>query len=337
MKKPTVRSIGEFGLIRRITRRLGPPPSGRNPAADIGDDAFVGALPTGTQAAITTDMLVENVHFRRGWTSFSDLGWKAMAVNLSDLAAMGRCVPAYAVVSLALPQDTKVADIDALYDGMAACARKYACRIVGGDTVASAGGMVISITLVGSIRRTDVVKRSGCKPGDQIIVSGTFGDSGAGLALLRRGIRKSAQPHERFLLERHRRPRPRLDITLRPGIAKLFSSLTDASDGLAVSLELLAGAGSSGAHVELTSIPLSKALRRMAVSKRSFRPFSTALYGGEDYELVGTARPANARRLIAAVPELRVIGTITKGSAVTYFHEGKKTTVPDTGFKHFSR
>lgn len=335
MARNTLRSFGEFGLIRRITRRLGSAACGSKPAADIGDDAFVGPLPAGTLPAITTDMLIEDVHFRRAWTSFADLGWKAMAVNLSDLAAMGRCAPVYAVVSLALPRDTAVTDIDALYAGMAACGKKYGCRIVGGDTVASPAGMAISITLTGAIRRCDVVKRSGCAIGDLIVVSGTFGDSGAGLALLQRGIRKSHQPHERFLLERHRRPRPRLDISLKPGTAKLFSSLTDASDGLAVSLELLNGAGRCGAHVDLEIIPLSAALRN--TYPNPMRAFAMALYGGEDYELVGTARPADARRLTAAVPELRVIGTITKGSAITYFHEGKKTNIPDTGFKHFGR
>lgn len=278
--------------------------------------------------AVTTDMLVEGVHFRRDWTSGEDLGHKLLAVNLSDLAAMGHAGPAFGVVSLGITRQTPVDFVDRFLAGIQALARRHGFDLVGGDTVRS-DRLVANLTAMAELKARPV-RRNGAREGDILLVTGTLGDAAAGFAGLEMGRRKT----EPFLLKRFRRPEPRLDLARRLVRSGPPSAMLDCSDGLWRSVRLLAEASGTGLTVETERLPLSAPLRRWAASAGR-DPRELALTGGEDYELVLTASPAVAARLERAGLAERV-GRVTarrRGVKATFL--GKERRVPG-GFEHFA-
>jgi thiamine-monophosphate kinase len=300
-----MKPAGEFELIDLFTRGL--PADGEGVILGIGDDAAVLAPPRGERLVLSVDAVVEGVHFRRGWAP-EDVGWKALAVNISDLAAMG-ARPLWALVALATPRGREPAWLARVGLGLAACARRYGLAVVGGN-VTRARGLSLTVTVAGAAGRP--MTRAGARPGDVVLVSGTLGDAALGLAA---GAAAA-------LRARQRRPVPR--VALGRALAGLATACIDVSDGLLQDLGHLCRASGVGASVRLAGLPLSPAYR--AATRRARDPWAAALSGGEDYELVATVPP---RRLGAALGAARLSGT--RLSAVGTVVAGREVQVVGPG------
>jgi thiamine-monophosphate kinase len=322
--------LGEFGLIDRIRRRA---PQGRGVRLGIGDDAAWLVSPAPSLLS-TADLLLEGVHFNLKWTSLSDLGYKALAVNLSDIAAMGGA-PAYAVVSLGIPTRFQTEDIDKFYAGMNRLARSCHVSLVGGDTCA-AKSLLISVSLLGYASHRPIARR-GAKIGDDIYVTGTLGDAALALQLLKRKSSALRHPAAAFLLKRHHRPTARWRTGLLLARQKLAAAMIDISDGLLQDLGHICDASGIGAILWETNLPLSRAYHMLAGKAGS----RWALCGGEDYELLFCARRARrmaiqtlARR--ARVRITRIGCCVAKQQGVTVFDPiGNRLRQSMRGHDHF--
>jgi thiamine-monophosphate kinase len=295
----TARDLGEFGLVGRVTERLG---TASHVLLGPGDDAAVVAVPDG-RAVLTTDVLVEGVHFRRDWSTGYDVGRKAAAANLADVMAMGGTGTAL-LVALVAPPDLPVAWALALADGLHDEAAQVGAVVVGGDTT-TGERVVVSVTALGDLAGRGAVTRAGARPGDDVVVTGPLGRAAAGLALLMAGGREGP------LVDAHRRPAP--PYPLGPALADAgATSMCDVSDGLAADLGHLAAA--SGVAVELSSeLLLPLLVPGVALGH--------ALTGGEDHGLVATV-PAGARlpagvtvvgRVVEGAPAVRLDGEPLRG------------------------
>jgi thiamine-monophosphate kinase len=316
------RRPGEQELIRRIRRRAR---TGRGVQVGIGDDCAVLDPPDHGLLA-TTDLLIEDVHFRRRYATAGDIGWKALAVNLSDIAAMGGR-PLWALVSLALPGDVAPDEVEAFYAAMMALGDAHATAIVGGDTCQSAAGWIVSVTMLGEAPASPK-RRSGAHPGDFIAVTGSLGRSAAGLALLQRGAREPAE-----LLTAHLRPTPRVEEGQALGRIDGVTAMIDLSDGLATDLQHIVEESGVGARVWVDRVPVDVATRLAAsLLDTDATPWATS--GGEDYELLVTIDPGAVSLASVAVP-LTVIGEVTTVGAVQFLSaDGQEVEVP-AGFEHF--
>jgi thiamine-monophosphate kinase len=284
VQEPTARDLGEFGLIAAVTARL---PGSPAVLLGPGDDAAVVAVPDGRVVA-TTDVLVEGVHFRRDWSSAYDVGRKAAAANLADVAAMGGTATAL-LVGLAAPADLALSWALDLADGLRDEAAVVGAAVVGGDTVA-APQVVVSVTALGGLVGAPVT-RTGARPGDRVVVAGRLGWASAGLRLLGQGVVEGP------LVEAHRRPLP--PYAMGPVLAAAgASAMCDVSDGLVQDLGHIAVA--SGVGIELDAA----ALADDAV------PLQDVLTGGEDHALVATLPPG------PVPPGCRVVGRVVEGSGV---------------------
>jgi thiamine-monophosphate kinase len=308
----TVSDLGERGLLERIGRRL----ETASAAGEIGmgDDAALLRLPS-NGLLLTVDGLVEGVDFDFAYCSGYDAGWKAMAVNVSDIAAMGG-VPAHAVVALALRPDTAVATVDDLLEGLIAAGERWDVGIVGGD-VGAAAEMSIAVTVTGSVEG-EPVRRSGANAGDDILVTGALGGSAAGLRLLQAGL-ADEDPALRRLATRHLRPQARVREggLLRAAGA---TAMIDVSDGLAVDLWNLLQASGAGCDLDEDEIPIDGDLEAAAAVLGDVDPFETALLGGEDFELIVTMPAGRTSEAVAAVAEAGTrttrLGTVTDGGCL---------------------
>lgn len=317
--------IGEFELIAHyFTREAGTAP---RVELGIGDDcALIDGGPT-TQWAVTTDMLVEGVHFLRD-TEPEALGHKSLAVNLSDLAGCG-ATPRCFLLALALP--TVDGDwLAAFRRGLFALADRFTCALAGGDTTRSASGVTISITAMGDVPRGRALLRSGAGIGDEIWVSGTLGDGALGLACRRGAVGIS----DAAAVARLERPEPR--VLLGEQLRGIASSAIDVSDGLAGDLGHILERSGVAATVQWDAIPRSAALLRLPPGQQREFVFG----GGDDYELLFTAPPAAAGRVAAAaatsgVPATR-IGVIRAGSGLTVVDDrGQAVDIAPRAFDHF--
>jgi thiamine-monophosphate kinase len=300
----SVAGTNEFDLIARIRERAG---TREDVVLGIGDDAAVLRVPAGQDLVASTDTLNAGVHFPQD-TAPADIGWKALAVNLSDLAAMG-ATPAWCTLALSLP-DADPAWLDAFLDGFCALAAVHDVALVGGDT--TRGPLSITVTAHGLVPHGTALRRSGARIGDDIWVSGTIGDAAAGLALLQRPSPDRLRAADRSqLLMRLNRPTPRiaLGIALR-GIA---SACIDLSDGLTADLDHLSRASDVGAELELAALPTSDALRMLDRTVRE----SFQLGGGDDYELCFTVPTTHADRVRAAAAS-----TDTRVTCIGHIHGG---------------
>jgi thiamine-monophosphate kinase len=324
-----LKELGEFGLIDRIAARAAQAPE---IGIGIGDDAAALVPTPGHQTLVTSDMLVEGVHFDLAWTDPARLGRKSLSVNLSDIAAMGGR-PRHALLSLAIPPALSLEFIDGFVDGFLGQAAAHDVHLVGGDTCASAAGFVISVTLMGEQLPQRIVRRSGARPGDLVFVTGTLGDSGLGLELLRRGARHGEE------VERHLDPTPRVAAGLALAEAGLASAMIDVSDGLLADLGHILRLSRAGARIDLARIPLSDLYRRLLPAPPD-DPWLLPLAGGEDYELLFTAPPAAAEAVHAllatcATPVAR-IGEITAGTGMRVVAaDGSDYTPSSRGYNHF--
>ena len=327
--------IGEFGLIDRIRRRF---PLAKKPLLiGIGDDSAAVRPKKNMDILLTTDLLIEDIHFDLNYTSFQQLGYKSLAVNISDIAAMGG-IPRFLVVSLALPGGLDIKDIDSLYKGIGVLAKKFGILLIGGDISASKRGIFISITLLGEIEHGAAVTRSGARPGDTIMVTGTLGDSSAGLEILGKGEEKDNG--YKFLIKRHLLPIPRVDEGRVLSTGRLATSMIDISDGLISDLSHILKESGVGAELYPDKIPISTPLRSYSSGKK-VSPLKFALSGGEDYELLFTSSKKSAQKIISS-PLLKktgisVIGRIEKKKGIRWsgdYDIGEE--IFKKGYDHFS-
>ncbi len=282
-----IRDLGEFPFLRRLRGRLSVDP---RVTLGVGDDCA--ALSLSGTLLLTTDALVENVHFRREWTSFASLGAKAFAVNASDIIAMGG-EPTFALLSISVPQEEQVEDLDAFFDGFLAAAEERQVALVGGNM--SAGPcLTVSVTLLGHASH-GIVTRSGARVGDDVYVTGTLGDAALGLRLFQEGRDDalSQPPKARFVC-----PRPRFEVAQEITARGLVTAMLDVSDGLLQDLDHLCEESHVGMRIEVSQLPVSEAYRGLLGPQA----WELALTGGEDYELLFCA-PAAQRTVMRAVAE----------------------------------
>jgi thiamine-monophosphate kinase len=336
---PEISGLGERGLIERIRQRL-PPPSG-SLIVGIGDDAAVAAPERGALEVLTTDALVEGVHFDRRFSTLSDVGYKALAVNVSDVAAMGG-TSRLALLSLMLPESTQVSDVDALVEGFAEIAAAVGVSVAGGNITRSPGPLVIDVALVGSVRPRRILKRGIGRAGDGLYVTGTIGAAAAGLGWLREHAKGPEDaPSDQGLAEcvaRYRRPEPRARVGALLGRTRTATACMDLSDGLAEAVRQVAEASGTGAKIDAAAIPIAAAARTW-FSDHGGNSVLAAVAGGDDYELLFTLPNRRSKSLRDVERQARGvtmtrIGELTTGSEIVVVLDGRAEPLPG-GFSHF--
>lgn len=330
-----VKDIGEFELIDRLSNRL-PEAARAQPDLElgIGDDAAVWTPAAGASIVVTTDALVENVHFRLDWTDWISLGHKMIAVNLSDIAAMG-ARPRVATIVLGLTGEELVSDIEALYVGAGGLAAAHGVVIAGGDVVRAPHDITLSVTVLGAVEKYRILSRGGAQPGDLIVVSGTLGASAAGMALLERGLDRTASGS--LLVAAHLRPNPRIalgKILFEQGV----TAAMDLSDGLVSDLPKILESSGVSARVDVSAIPILPAIR--ALFPEEFEQL--AVCGGEDYELLFTVPEdrleglrEQANHIAATLTPIGRILVADTGSRLDLLKDGIRFDAGDGGFDHF--
>ncbi|HYN07241.1 MAG TPA: thiamine-phosphate kinase [Vicinamibacterales bacterium] len=327
--------LGEHALLERLRRLVRNPPPWV--PVGIGDDAAILEPDRGALMAVSTDALIEDVHFRRSWTPPGSIGHKALAVALSDLAAMG-AAPRASLLSLALPAGFPDTEFDELLEGFAALASTTGAALVGGNLARSPGPLVVDVTVIGAVKRRRWLQRTGGRAGDELYVTGDLGGAAAGLAM----FHASADPSqldesERDCLTRYERPEARLAMGLAIGRNRAAVAAIDLSDGLADGARQLAHAGGTGVVIEADAIPIHAGSRRWA-ARSSGDALSLALSGGEDYELLFLVRPRQRRAFLAAaqkggrLPVTRV-GRLIREPGEWLERNGRRDPLPP-GFAH---
>lgn len=329
-------SLGEFGLIDLIRARF---PQPAPPELGIGDDAALLVPSPGRQVAVSTDLLAEGVHFDRAFGPDRLLGRKSLAVNLSDLAAMG-AVPRWFFLSLAIPAGFPLGAIAAILDGLAEQAASHGCLLAGGDTCGSKSGLVLSVTIMGEQTPDLLLTRSGARPGDEVWVSGTLGDGALGLQLLLEGGRMDGSGGAPDLvMGRQLDPAPRCGLGQALAEAGLVNAMIDISDGLLADLGHICRQSGCGAEILLAQVPRSTAFEELAGTCSGY-PWHLAVCGGEDYELCFTAAPEHHAAVMAAgkksgVP-VTVVGKVTRSGQVrAILPDGAVFQPPSSGYTHF--
>jgi thiamine-monophosphate kinase len=343
----TVSDIGEHALISRITARLATPSW---VLVGPGDDAAVIRPERGALDVLTTDAQVEGIHFDRRFVPPDAIGHRALAVNISDLAAMG-AAPRAALLSLVLPDQLEVAVLDAVVDGLLALAERHRVAVIGGNITRSPrpgsgqapGPMMIDVTAVGSVKPRRVLTRAGARPGDEVFVTGTIGGAAVGLNILQGGADLSGPPQRgpegsAALQEKYLRPEPRVRAGLLLGRNRAASACIDLSDGLADGLRQMAVASGVGITVDEAAIPLADGVAEFYRS-RGTDALCAALAGGDDYELLFTARPAWRGRLKAVGSQagdlpITQIGVVTRDTRLIVRSTAGDRDLP-AGFEHF--
>jgi thiamine-monophosphate kinase len=333
----TIASVGERALIARLRARAGATPA--HVEIGIGDDAATIAGEPGSVAVVTTDALVEGVHFRREWTSARATGHKALAVNLSDLAAMG-AAPRASFLSLALPDDYPLADFDAFADGFAALAAASGAALAGGNLARSPGPVVASVTAMGAARRRRVLRRNTARAGHELYVTGSVGAAAAGLALVSAGVpRDGLNPGALAAIGRYEEPDARWRLGWMLGRSGTVSAAMDVSDGLGTTARDIAEASGLGVILDAEAIPVDEAARDWARSA-GLDAVTFALGGGEDYELAVAVPPRLRSRFLAAARRARGVPVTRIGQFVAepgawLIRANDREPVPG-GFRHWA-
>lgn len=360
--KPTAQSslagtptaLTEFSFIEKLRRRVQTSASSFIPhplslVRGIGDDAAVFKSPTGSDVVVSTDLLVEDIDFRRDTTQPNLLGHKALAVSLSDMAAMG-ARPRWALLSIGVPEEVwKTEFLDDFYSGFLDLAARYRVTLIGGDVSRTPDKIVIDSILIGESPKTGAIFRSGAEAGDQIFVTGFLGDAAAGLRLIERGGRLPLQAAENgtfesaqhrgleYLLLRQLRPDPRVGWGLLLGEQQLATSMIDISDGLSSDLNHLCAESKVGALINAADIPIDPLVTELS-GRRALDPLMLALHGGEDFELLFTVKPDLAGKLPKRVDgvSLKHIGEVTDAVNGIRISEGSRTwNLEPEGWEHF--
>ncbi len=306
MKSKTIMDVGEHDLLQLIRRRWGKTTPGL--VVGMGDDAAVFELDAQRRGLATCDLLIEEVHFERSWITPKQLGHKALAVNLSDIAAMGG-IPRFALISLGVSPRLPLSWLEEFYQGLGELAERQGVVIAGGDTCSSTK-IIINITVLGEVQKDELLLRSGAKVGNQILVTGTLGQAAAGLAILQTN---QATTTDSPLIRKQLQPEPRCREARVIAASGLATAMLDLSDGLATDITNLTQASQVGARVWLNRLPISGYLKERAPGLGK-SAHDLALCGGEDYELLLSAPPSAVAPLQKALAgcncPLTVIGEI---------------------------
>ena len=349
----TVGDLTERDLIARIRGHLPPAPSWL--LVGVGDDAAVVEPERNRAEVFSVDALVEGVHFDRAFVPPDAIGHRALAVNLSDLAAMG-AAPRLALLSLVLPPALRLTDFDAMIGGFAALAERHRMHVAGGNLTRSPGPLMLDVTVVGSVKPRQALTRGGARPGDDVYVSGTIGTAAAGLRILQARLRSCAtsvgdsgpqwsdsvaQDFSPACIARYLKPEPRVRLGLLVGRNRAVAACMDLSDGLADGVHQVAQASGVGMTIDADALPIDPGARAF-FEAHGLDPVTEALTGGDDYELLVTARPRTRRRLAAADQPSDVrftrIGTCSDDGVVvmrrTVDGVVRHSSIP-AGFSHF--
>lgn len=326
----TVGERGEHALIDWLRRNL--PPPGPDVVVGIGDDAAVLRSPRGTLLVQTTDACVDGVHMSTRLMTPGDIGRRAVAVNLSDLAAMA-ARPAWILLSLVLPDSYPVAAFEALVAGAGEAAAAAGATVVGGNITRTTGPLIVDVTATGHVRPRRLLRRDTARAGDELWLTGRIGAAAAGLAMLTAGT-----PVDAACVARYTAPTPRLReawAMARDGAAR---AAIDVSDGLGDAVRQLAGASATGARLDAAALPIEPGARRWFAAL-GIDPVAAAVGASDDYELLFAVSPKAGGRLRAAratfgTPLTR-IGVLTAATAIVLAHDGADTPLP-AGFEHFS-
>jgi thiamine-monophosphate kinase len=336
MRNVSAQSLSENRIIRLLQSMF----QDKSPALKkgIGDDAAVIRIQNSQEYwLLTTDMLLENIDFRRGWTTPRQLGYKSLAVNLSDLAAMG-ARPRFYTVSLALPEGFTGRWILEFYRGLAELGNGQGVLLVGGDLSRSEDGILVSIAALGESAGRKVLYRSGGRAGDILYVTGVLGRSAAGFKLLEDGCVRPRSRPQLEALRAHQKPEPRCDAGMWLAQCGWVNCMMDLSDGLSVDLPRLCAASGVSAEIDASVLPI---FRRSAVW--GCDPVSLALHGGEDFELLFAVPNSKARTLEAnypvKLPKITRIGAMIRGAGKVWISEGgrNRCRLIEKGFDHFRR
>lgn len=341
-KRTEISSLGEFGLINRIAQTFEHGQAGTR--LGIGDDAAILEFPAGDQVLVSTDMLVEGIHFDLAFTPLHLLGYKAVCVNLSDIAAMNG-IPRQITVSIGLSNRFSVEAIDSLYDGIRQACKEYMVDLVGGDTTASRSGLILSLTALGSAPANRIVRRSGAKAGDLLCVSGDLGAAYMGLQILSRekkvfevdpDMQPELKEEQAYLIQRQLKAEARTDIVyelLEKGI--LPTAMMDISDGLASETLHLSKQSECDFHVFEDKLPIEN-LTRLAASDFGLSPVTCAMNGGEDYELLFTVAQSDYEK-VSKMEDISIIGVAReKGSGnKLILKSGQVMDISAQGWVHF--
>lgn len=316
-------SSGEFGFIDYINAVF-PVPEG---TVGIGDDCAV--LPAGEgELLFSTDLLMEGVHFLRSESSPEDVGWKAAAVNLSDIAAMGG-KPVATFLSIALPKDAQGEWAERFIEGYRQISSQYDVPLLGGDTTSSLRDIAVNVGILGRCQSGKRLMRSGAKVGETIYVTGPLGDSAAGLQAILKGIRRSEEV--KTLIERHKRPLPRVDAGVILIQSGKVGAMMDISDGIASDMRHIMKASKVGAVIALDRLPLSSELISVC-AEQGWDRYWLSTSGGEDFELLFTGPDGLENELdIKVYP----VGKIVDGNELTWTVEGSAVDYDYMGYKHF--
>jgi thiamine-monophosphate kinase len=339
MKPRASQSAGrltERSLIQAVRHWAG---GGSGVRLGIGDDGALLEPTPGTLLVATTDCLVEDVHFRRRYAEPADIGWKSLAVNLSDVAAMGGR-SRWALVALACPAATTMEEIEAFYKGALALGAEHGVTLVGGDTAASPGGWFVNMTVLGEVAARPLL-RSGARPADVVAVTGTLGRAAAGLAVLNRSKAPAGVTAENLaeVTGAHLRPRPRVAEGRWLGTAEGVTAMIDLSDGLATDLRHVAEESGVGAVVEIDRLPLAPSTVAVARALDD-DPLTWATGGGEDYELLLTCSPSafeHVRRGLAEATgtRLTMVGEIVAEPSLAFLDAQGRRRTSAPGWEHF--
>jgi thiamine-monophosphate kinase len=363
----TVADVSERELVARIQQQL--PPTPPWVLVGIGDDAAIVEPERNRAEVLTVDALIEGVHFDRAFVPPDAIGHRALAVNLSDLAAMG-AAPRLALLSMALPSTLPLADFDGVVSGFTSLAAAHRLQVIGGNLTRSPGPLVIDVTLVGTLKRRQALTRAGARPGDDLYVSGTIGGAAAGLGLLRQVVSPQSSvvsqqssgtslgplstddlrlklmtdasrltTDDWRLMTAYLTPVPRIRLGLLLGRNRAASACVDLSDGLADGVRRIAEASGVGVTVDASLLPIDPAARAFFEAER-LDPVEASLEA-DDYELLVTVRPRARGRLAAAIRHggapLTRIGRCTEDRAITIRHSATEATdaALPTGYTHF--
>ena len=324
---------GERELIAEIRARVPAAPSWLT--IGIGDDAAVVEAPRGALEVLTTDSLIESIHFDRRLSAPGDIGWKALAVNLSDVAAMG-ATPRLALLSLGLPDTMDADGVHELIDGFLSLAGDARVALAGGNITRSPGPLIVDVTVSGFARRRHLLTRAGGRAGDDLYVTGEIGTATAGLLAWQAGV--TDIPGIDACVARHRRPAPRVRVGMLLGRNRAATACMDLSDGLADAVRQIAEASGTGAHIDAAAVPINSATRGW-FGRSGQDPVMAAIAGGDDYELLFSAprrargRLATVMRQAQGVPIAR-IGALTAARDLGISLEGREEPLP-AGFVHF--
>ncbi len=329
-----VSDFSERELIARIAGRFPPPPAWM--PIGIGDDAAVVEPERNRLEVLSVDAIVEGIHFDRAFTPPDAVGHRALAVNLSDLAAMG-AAPRLCLLSFALPPALTIDDFDAMIGGLAALAARHRVHVAGGNLTKSPGPLMLDVTVAGTVKRRQALRRDGARPGDELYVTGSIGAAAAGLAMLEAsGVQASGQ--ENPCVARYLYPEPRVRMGLLVARNRAASAGMDLSDGLADGVHQVAQASGVGAVVDADALPVEPAARDW-FTRNGKDAVTEALTGGDDYELLLAVRPRSARRLAeprrhGGVPLTRIGVCTVERDVILKCGDAPPRPLPQ-GYRHF--